>query len=320
VDEIRVKQEAEIVVESDVAIVGGGPAGLSAAIWCAELGLKFTLIESSSAIGGQLHLIYQPIKNFPGVASVDKRKLIQGLSEQLGETTSIIYDRSVTGFAAEPLESELSDGTRLRPKVLIIATGVRRRELGIPGENKFPGTGIIISGAREPAAVSGRNVVIVGGGDAAIENALILADHARHIYIVHRRSEFTARSEFFDKLKERPNIEFLTDSIVEEFTGDDELRSVTVRNRLTGKSTELRSDNVLVRIGVVPNTERFKDNIQTDKAGYLVVNQFCETSVPGVFAIGDVANPIAPTIATAVGMGATAAKAAYNWIYREKRL
>lgn len=298
--------------EPDVLIVGGGVAGISAAIWCRELGLQCTLVEGSGSLGGQVNRIFSSIVNYPGILTIEPNDLVSTLASQLSFCSVPVINANAVGFKNEPLSIELSNGESICPRTLIIATGVRRRRLDVPGESEFAQRGIIDSGAREPSAVTGRSVLIVGGGDAAIENAIILAPFAKKVFVVHRRTQFSARGEFISQAKVFDNVEFLTNTSVVRFDGADGLETVTIRNSLTEMESSLNVQNALIRIGVTPNSELFKDAVKTDSTGYIVVDSACGTNRPSVFAAGDVANPVGPTIASAVGMGATAAKAAFT--------
>jgi thioredoxin reductase (NADPH) len=305
--------------DADAMIIGAGPAGLSAATWCVELGLDTIIFEKEAEPGGQLLRIFNPVTNYLGLETAngselrdhflrafEKTKLAARLSAEIAEIDP--FDRSVV----------TSRGDRLTAQALIIATGVRRRKLNVPGEEKFIGKGIIDSGSNEKEKVKNKRVVIVGGGDAALENALILADFASKVYVAHRRSELSARSIFFKKAKLNPKIEFRLETVVNAIKGDSRVESVELTNLTNGQIEDLAAEIVLVRIGVQPNTELLQGKIELDSKGYIQINSNCETSSTGIFAIGDAANPVAPTISTAVGMGAMAAKAIFTSLNHEK--
>ena len=301
--------------QQDVLIVGGGPAGLSAALWCADLGLAVTLLERGSDIGGQLHSIYNPIENYIGVTAPDGREM---LSHFRSSVERFSFRRrlncEVTGLDPNSSHIRLADGEEIGFKVLIIATGVRRRVLGVPGEAEYRGKGIIESGARDKEALAGKRVLIVGGGDAAVENALMISQHAASVKLVHRRSELSARKEFQRELRTRTNVETIFNSVVTRIIGDAHVSAVELRYLPSGEVRIQAFDRVLIRIGVVPNTEFVRDVVDLDHRDYIKVGPTCETNVAGVFAVGDAANPVSPTISTAVGTGATAAKAAHSLI------
>jgi len=306
--------------DTDVLIIGGGPAGMSAAVWCSDLGLSSVLIDRNAAYGGQLSSIHNPIENYIG-------RIVQNGSAMLEHFTANLERANLEGRTGTPVTLVdvdgravgLEDGTRLSADAIIVATGVRRRELGVPGERTFIGKGILVSGAKESRSVRGSRVVIVGGGDAALENALILSKFAAKVYLVHRRSEFTARREFVDEARRDRRIDFFLETKVAEIRGDSAIRNVVLRKVNSDQKDELSVDNVLIRIGVQPNTDLICDQLDLDRRGYIIVNSRCETSKQGIYACGDVANPISPTISTAAGTGSTAAKSIAEFLSKSHR-
>ena len=293
----------------DVIIIGGGPGGLSAAFWCAEMGLKAIILEREDVTGGQLLSTYGEIKNYLGVESLSGTELRNIFLRQV-ESKDVVLRTGVEIETAYLVERKvvLVGGEEIRGESVVIATGVRRRKLNIPGEDEFRGKGILESGVRDQNEVAGKRVVIVGGGDAALENALILGAKAEKIFVVHRRDEFTARKEFIEQAEASENIEFVFSSHLAAIVGNERVEGVDVRDTTTGATLHIPVDAVLVRIGVEPNTELFRGQIATDKAGYICINADCSTDLVDIFAVGDAANPLAPTINTATGQGATAAK------------
>lgn len=298
----------------DVIIVGGGPAGMSAALWCVETGLAVALIEGER-LGGQLNIIHNPIKNYIGSVAANGAEMIAKFNSSI---ESLPMER-VTGIPAESVDFgarkvTLIDGGSFEWRSLVIATGVRRRQLRIPGEAEFLGRGVMISGIGEKQTAIGKTVVIIGGGDAAVENALLLSEVAANVMVVHRRSFCSARQEFVAEAKLRPNIHFLFDTVATSIGGTTQVTEVVINDRLRDSKSIIAADLVLVRIGVEPITELVSHCVKTDDRGYIVVDPNGATSTAGVFAVGDVANPRSPTISSAVGMGATAAKSLSGWI------
>jgi thioredoxin reductase (NADPH) len=171
------------------------------------------------------------------------------------------------------------------------------------------GKGVLVSGSRDRREVSGKRVAIVGGGDAALENALILSEFASKVYVIHRRKAFSARSEFVEKVAAKHNVETLYSTTILAINGSERLDSVTTLETDREESRELAVDALLIRIGVEPNSELIAGQVETDERGYITVDRTGRTSLKRVYAVGDVANPVAPTIATSVGTGAAAAKA-----------
>lgn len=296
----------------DVVIIGGGPAGLSAAIWCADLGLESILIEKESELGGQLRSIYNPIANYPAAQAANGSELANAF---IRSADNFAFDRTTgEAVAIDPasLSVEMKDGRPISGRAIVLATGVSRRRLGIPGEMEFQGKGILRSGAKEREFVKGKRVVIIGGGDAAMENAVMLGEHAAKVFVVHRRAEFTARNEFMSQARDNDRVEFVTNATVESIEGGECVERIIVRDDLSGESNTIEADNVLIRIGVEPNSQLLRSVAELDPAVYVKVNTSAETSLPGIYAVGDVANPIGPTISTAAGTAATAVKSIFR--------
>ena len=293
----------------DVIIIGGGAAGLSAALWCDELGLSALLLEKEAELGGQLLWAYNAIKNHLGIEAENGFEMRDAFIRQIeNRRFSVSLQSEVSQLNLEDKTICLESGESFSARALIIATGVRRGKLGVEGEEKFKNKGILASGKRDQNLVRDKRVVIVGGGDAALENALILAEAASEVKVVHRRNNFRARAEFIEAAKKNPQIEFLTETIVRRITGNEQIEAVEMENLQSGKSYLLPADAVLIRIGVEPNTEFLRGKLDLDQYGFIKINSDCETGVKGVFAVGDAANRNAPTVSSAVGMGAAAVK------------
>lgn len=297
----------------DVVIVGAGPAGLSAALWAHELGLSCEILERSGEVGGQLLVTYNPINNYLGRDSADGREMRDAfLAQVTARGISVRCGAGIIAVGTSPITAMLDSGETIESRALVLATGVRRRRLQVPGESEFLARGIIDSGKKNAKLVRDKNVVIVGGGDAALENALILGESAASVTLVHRRSGFSARPEFVASVASHPTVRVLTGATVESVNGGSAVESVTVR---TPDAVEtVPADAVLIRIGVEPNSDLFRGITGLNSAGYVTVDRNCRTDREGLYAVGDVANPVSPTISSAAGMGATAAKAISAWI------
>ncbi|HKY45637.1 MAG TPA: FAD-dependent oxidoreductase, partial [Pyrinomonadaceae bacterium] len=202
----------------------------------------------------------------------------------------------------------LQSGENLQSIAIVIATGVRPRQLGVPGEKEFVGKGMIESGTRDRQLFAGQDVCVVGGGDAAVENALLLAEVCPTVTLVHRGKKLRARRELAERLQPNNRITVFTESVLTRIIGDKEVQAVEIHRKEGLKPFQLAVRGVLIRIGVEPNTELFREQLQTDEKGFIAVNSQQETNVPMVLAAGDVSNPLAPTISGATGAGATAAK------------
>jgi len=297
-------------MDFEVIIIGGGPAGLSASVWCDELGFSALLLERCDEFGGQLLSTYNEIKNHLGIEAKNGREMRDIFVKQAQKSRfNCLLNSEVSTFDLEEKTISLKNGKSFSARAFIIATGVRRRKLNVAGEEIFKNKGILESGVRDKDLIAGRKILIVGGGDAAFENALILSETASEITLVHRGKDFRGRSEFVGKAEDHPKIKILTETKVLEIIGMDELEVVKLENLKTCETLYLPVDAMLIRIGVEPNTDFLGGKIDLDENGYVKINDRCETSVQGIFAAGDVASPFAPTISGAVGMGATAVKA-----------
>lgn len=291
----------------DVIVIGGGPAGMSAAVWCVDLGLKPVLIERDPELGGQMLWTHNPITNYLGAEAANGAELAGKFAHQVRNARI----EMVTGSGATSVDlsarTVVVGETRWTADAIVLATGVRRRKLGITGEQEFRGRGLLVSGSRDRDLVKGKIVVIVGGGDAALENALILSEFARKVVVVHRREKFAARDEFVSRASDRPNVEFLFNSNMTRIYGGEAIEGVELE-KVTGETSTIACEAVLIRIGVEPATEMFANQVELDERGYVVVDKELRTSAADVWAIGDVAAPNAMTIANAVGAGSVAAK------------
>lgn len=294
----------------DVIIIGGGPAGLAAAFWCDELGLDTLLLEQESEVGGQLKQIHNPIQNYPGLKARNGAEFLESFSQHV--TTEVDYDVwTQTEIESVDLNAKriaLRSGEQLRSIAIIIATGVRRRQLGIEGETEFIGKGIMESAARDREMFAGKDVCVVGGGDAAVENSVLLSESCPTVTLIHRGKKLRARRDLRERLQSNHSVTVFTESIVTRIMGSERVEAVEIKRREGLKPFQIAVGGVLIRIGVEPNTELVREQLEVDEASYIRVNGEQETSVFSVFAIGDVANPLAPTISGATGAGATAAK------------
>jgi len=293
----------------DVIIIGAGPAGLSTAFWCDELGLDALVLEQAEEIGGQLHRVYNPIENYLGLKARNGKELLEHFAADVDSAEFDLWTQtSITSVDLKARRVSLASGEELQSIAIVIATGVRPRQLGVPGEKEFAGKGMIESAARDRQLFAGKDVCVVGGGDAAVENALLLAEVCPTVTLVHRGRKLRARREFIEKLQAVHCITVFTELVLTRIIGEADIVGVEIQRRQGLKPFQVAVRGVLIRIGVEPNSELFKNQLETDEEGFLVVNGLQETNVPMVFAVGDVSNPLAPTISSATGAGATAAK------------
>jgi len=293
----------------DVLIIGAGAAGLSAARWCDELGLDTLVLEQNAEVGGQMLSVHNPIGNYLGVKAENGRELRDRFVEQTQECDFDLWTNvEIESVDLKSKRVLLRSGEELQSIAIVIASGLRRRRLGIPSEDEFVGRGIIESATRDRNQFAGKDVCVIGGGDAAAENALLLAEVCPTVTLVHRGKKLRARREFTEALHTNHCITVFPESVVHRLLGSDQVEAVEIERAGAIKPFQMAVQGVLVRIGFEPNTELFRDQIELDDRDYVIVNAALETNVTNVFAVGDVSNPLAPTIAGAVGTGATAAK------------
>lgn len=293
----------------DAIIIGAGPAGLSAAFWCDELGLDTLVLEQGENIGGQLHRVYNPINNYLGLKARNGHEMLEHFSADVAEAGFDLWTQTeIEAIDLRAKRVSLRSGERLQSIAIILATGVRPRTLNIPGEKEFAGKGMIESATRDHEQFAGEDVCVIGGGDAAVENALLLAEICPTVTVVHRGRKLRARREFVERLQPNHAVTVFTESVVTRIIGADRVEAVEILRKDGLKPFQLAVRGVLIRIGVEPNTDLVRDQVTLDQQGYVAVNSEQETNVPMVFAAGDVSNPIAPTISGATGAGATAAK------------
>lgn len=294
-----------MMTEHDVVVLGAGPAGLSTALWCASLGLSVTVIERAARAGGQLHQIAHALDNVPGLPLVEGVALADTLVAQVaraGVTVHFDPDATLDAMALRVLAPGL--GGALAPRAVVAATGVRRRALDVPGEAALRGRGVAYNMGRDLARFEGKRVLVVGGGDDAFEHAQCLSEHAASVTLVHRSDRFTARPSLSQPVRGSGRVAVRPFTVVRSLAGDARLESAVLRG--PDGDEIVRLDDVFVCIGPTPNSEGL--GAATDRAGYLRVDRHFATTRPGLYAIGDVCCPEAPTVSTAFGHGAAVAR------------
>ena len=293
----------------DVIIIGAGPGGLSAALWCDELGLDTLVLERDVEVGGQLLRVHNRVENYLGVEAENGRELRDIFAAQTeGRDFDLWTQAEIEEVDLRAKRVRLRSGEELTCIALVIATGVRRRRLGVPGETEFEGRGVLSSGVLERETVAGEDVLVVGGGDAAAENALLLAESCATVTLVHRGAKLSARREFAERIQGDHRITVFTETTLERVLGSDRVESVEIQRAGALKAMRMAVRGVLIRVGVEPNSELFGGQLHADARGYVVTDGQHETSAEMVFAVGDISNPRAPTVSGAAGAGATAAK------------
>ena len=290
----------------DVMIVGGGPAGYTAALYCARSGLKTVVLEKLSA-GGQIALT-EWVDNYPGFdEGIDGFSLgqkMQAGAERFGAVTELaeVQALGLTGS----IKRAVTDQGVFEAKVVMLATGATPRPLGVAGEEQWLGRGIHYCAACDGMFYRGKTVAVVGGGNTAAADALLLSRVAKEVHVIHRRDTLRATKVYHQPLMEAENVIFHWDSQVESLLTGDTFQGVRLRNKKTGEVSDLSCDGVFVSIGRQPATELVTGQVELDKAGYVVADETTRTNLPGVFAIGDVRTKALRQVVTAAADGAVA--------------
>ena len=304
--------------EQELVIIGGGPAGFTAALYAARAALN-PLVLVGPAPGGQAATT-EKMENYPGfpegIGGQALATLIQEQAEGFGanllfdEVTKV--DFSVRPFHITTYEREYT------AKAILIATGAKPRRMGVPGEDRFIGRGVSFCATCDGFFYRDKTVVVVGGGDSAMDESMFLAKFARKIYVVHRRSELRAARQLQDRTFAHPKVEFILNTVLEEVLGENNVTGVKLRNVATGETSVLPTDGVFVYIGLDPNTRLFVGQLTLDSQGYIVTDKRQQTNIPGVFAAGDVQDPDFRQVVIAAGTGAAAAIAAEHFLAAHK--
>ena len=303
----------------EVIIIGGACAGYTAALYTARANMQPLVIEGARW-GGQL-MITSDVENYPGYAEgVLGPEMMQDFRRQAERfgTEFITDDATKVDFSERPFRVWVGDD-EYRAETIIIATGANARQLGLVSEKRLQGRGVSYCAVCDAAFFKDADIVVVGGGDSAMEEATFLAKFADKVNVVHRRDVFRASPIMVDRAESNDKVNFVTDSVVEEVLGDDRVTGVTVRNLKTDELSELKAEGFFVAIGHDPNTQLFRGQIDMDEAGYIITKgKSTETNIPGVFAAGDVQDHVYRQAVTAAGSGCMAALDAERWLAEER--
>jgi thioredoxin reductase (NADPH) len=293
----------------DVIIVGGGPAGLTAALYAGRARVNTVLLERGVP-GGQL-LNTEAIEDYPGFDRVTGAELAQRMADQAQKFGVTIDVANVTAIRTEGDHKVVeSDNGTYRGDFVILSAGGSPKRLGIPGEDTYQGRGVSQCAVCDGAFFKNEEVAVVGGGDAAIEEGTFLTRYAKKVYIIHRREDFRAQAILVEAARQNPKIEFILSTVVEEIKGDGAaVTEVLLKNVLSGERRGLKVGAAFVFIGFHPNTEFFpaREHLEHDQLGFLRTDNDMQTSLPGVYAVGDVRSQLTRQITTAVGDATTAA-------------
>lgn len=295
----------------DMIIIGGGPAGLTAALY-ARRANKSALIIEKGVFGGQI--TYSPkVENIPGFTEITGNEFAEKMVEQVLAQEAEIECAEVLKIVDGDVKTVVTDSGEFEAKSLIIATGAKHRLLGLENEERFIGDGISFCAVCDGAFYEGKTVAVVGGGNSALQEALLLSDLAKKVYVVQNLDYFTGEQKLVTKLKEKNNVEIILGTVVEKILGDAELEGIEIKNTATGSCSALKLDGLFVAIGLTAQNEVFKDVIKLNERGYIIAGEDCLTSAAGIFAAGDCRTKSVRQVTTAVGDGAVAALAACDY-------
>ena len=297
-----------------VLILGSGPAGFSAALYAARADLN-PVVLTGMELGGQVSLTYT-VENYPGfpegVGGQELVELFKKQAERFG--TRVEYDTAIeVDLSQRPYSVRTYNGEYLA-ETLIITTGATPLHLNIPGESSLTGRGVSYCATCDGWFFKDKDVVVVGGGDSALEEGIFLTRYARSVTVVHRRDSLRAGVILQKRAMENPKMRFVWNSVITEIIGSEAVKSVRLKNVVTGEETEHTTDGVFIFIGHAPNTQIFQGQLEMDKRGYLITDSLMHTSLPGVYAAGEVADPNFRQVITSAGMGAAAAMQAIHFL------
>ncbi|MCX7769480.1 MAG: thioredoxin-disulfide reductase [Proteobacteria bacterium] len=299
-------------MEKDIIIIGGGPAGLTSAIYTSRA-RHSTLVIEEKAIGGQI-IITTEIENYPGfpkgIMGPELAMLMEEQAKKFG--TEIIFD-SVKLIDLDN-KKIITENSEYKCKALIIATGATPSKLNLPKEEELTGRGISYCATCDGAFFRDQVVAVVGGGNTAVEEALFLTNFAQKVYLIHRRDRLRAEKCLQERVFEHKKIEIIWNTIIDSIEGQESLRGVNIKNKITGETTFLPLDGLFIFVGYTPKTEFLKNIVDLDENGYIKVNNKNQTSIPWIFAAGDCVLKPYKQIATAVGDGCTAALSAIAYL------
>ncbi len=292
----------------DVIILGGGPAGLTAGIYLSRARID-TVILNEGTVGGQTVLTHQ-IENYPGIENINGYQLARTMKNQaikFGCEVRSNVKVTAVDFQGKIKTVEINNKETYKAKAVIIASGGRSKTLNVPGEDKFKGHGISYCATCDGDFFTGQNIIVVGGGNSALEEAVALTKYAASVTVVHQFDHFQAFPHAVKEAKENPKINFIMESEITEFLGDEKLEAVKIIDKKSGEISEMKIDGVFILIGYIPNTEKFKGIIELNEKEEIIVDEDLRTNIEGVYAAGDSIHKKYRQITTAVADGTVAA-------------
>ena len=299
--------------DADIIVVGGGPAGLTAALYAARAGKRVTVFEGES-YGGQI-VVSRKIENYPALPDTDGFTFTENLKAQATTYQAVLKNTFVTrfykqdnGFAVETDEGTYTCGA------VILATGLKHRKLGVEGEASLIGRGISFCATCDGMFFRKKEVAVVGGGNTAVQDALVLSEYCSKVYLIHRRMELRAERALAERVLEKENVEFIGDTVISRVAGERMLSGVCLKNVKDGGERFLTVSGLFEAIGQIPQNEPFRDSVSLDEDGFFLTNERCETSQVGVFAAGDACKKNVRQLTTAVADGTVAALSAVEYL------
>ena len=298
----------------DIGIIGGGTAGMTAAIYGQRAGKQTVIIEGST-FGGQI-TSSPNVENYPGIASVSGSEFSMNLLDQATKLGAETVMEQVTGIVdgENGVKVIHTTGKEYRCRSVILATGVTHRHLGVPNEERLTGAGVSYCATCDGMFFRGRDVAVVGGGSTALQDAEFLSDYCRKVYLIHRRDEFRGEENIVKRLDEKENVEFILSTTVRDIIGDQTVERLILNNKKTGKEYKLEVSGIFIAVGHITQNEIFADIVRLDENGFVLAAEDCVTSHPGIFAAGDCRTKEVRQLTTAAADGAVAALAACKYI------
>lgn len=297
----------------DVIIIGAGPAGMTAAVYTSRANMSTLMVERGIP-GGQMAST-EEIENYPGYESILGPDLSNKMFEHARKFgTEYAYGDIKSIRVEDPYKIVLAGDKEYKGKSVIIATGAEHRLLGAPGEKELTGRGVSYCAVCDGAFFRDKNLIVVGGGDSAVEEGIYLTRFAKKVTIVHRRDELRAQKILQKRAFQNEKVDFIWNSVVKEIVGTDKVEKLILQNRETGEESEVQADGVFIYVGMDPLSVPFRDLGITNESGYILTNEKMNTTIPGIYAAGDVREKVLRQVVTATGDGAEAAMAAQNFV------
>ena len=296
----------------DIIIIGGGPAGLTAALYARRANKSVLVIEKGS-FGGQI--TYSPkVENIPGFLSLSGNEFAEKLIEQVLEQGADVEACEVLEVRDGAVKTVVTDEGEFEGKAVIVAVGARHRLLGLPHEEEYIGEGISFCAVCDGAFYEGQTVAVIGGGNSALQEAILLSDLAKKVYVVQNLDFLTGEEKLAEQLRSKENVEIILGTVVKELHGDGGLKAITIVNEKSGAETELTIDGMFIAIGLIPQNEIFKNILPLNDFGYADAGEDCRSTTAGVFVAGDCRSKRIRQVATAASDGAIAALAACDYV------